>query len=63
MNQSSIDRGLFRSFFYRTYKAEEKIDPQSQIVEEICKPNPDTTVMPFAPNIDKLDDDGIITPG
>ncbi len=33
MNQSSIDRGIFRSIFYRSYKADEK--RQGSLVQEV----------------------------
>ena len=47
MNQSSIDRGVFISAFYRTYKDEEKKNQNSLEEEKFCKPekyNPDKTL-------------------
>ncbi len=38
MNQSAIDRGFFRSAFYRTYKDENKYDLNSNLITRICKP-------------------------
>jgi DNA-directed RNA polymerase II subunit RPB2 len=38
-NQSSIDRGFFRSTFYRTYKTEESIDDSSNYKEVIEQPD------------------------
>jgi len=40
INRASIDRGLFRSFFYRTYKDEEKKNQASGEEERFCKPDP-----------------------
>tara|TARA_Y100000389_G_scaffold83976_1_gene80573 strand:- start:12394 stop:15651 length:3258 start_codon:yes stop_codon:yes gene_type:complete len=61
MNQSSIDRGLFRSVFYRTYK--EEIKTQSGCVkEQIEKPDENTLGVKMAAYED-LDDDGLIEPG
>jgi DNA-directed RNA polymerase II subunit RPB2 len=43
MNQGSIDRGLFRSVFYRTYHdSEEK--GKNDNYEEFCRPVPTTTL-------------------
>lgn len=62
MNQSSIDRGLFRSMFYRVYQdSEEKIDMnQAQSFE---KPTRDTTMRMKRSTYDKLEDDGLVAPG
>lgn len=62
MNQSSIDRGFFRSIFYRAYKDEEK--KQGSLVKE-CIEKPDirqTTGLRHG-TYDKLDDDGLAAPG
>lgn len=62
MNQSSIDRGLFRSMFYRVYQdSEEKIDMnQAQVFE---KPTRETTMKMKRSTYDKLEDDGLVAPG
>jgi len=64
MNQSSIDRGLFRSVFYRSYKDVESKD--SLIIAETFE-KPDsaiTTGMKDAfSNYDKLEEDGLVAPG
>jgi len=60
MNHSSVDRGLFRSIFYRSYRDEEKGTLSREVFE---KPNRQTTMHMRAGSYDKLDDDGLITPG
>mmetsp|Transcript_37083 Transcript_37083/g.48720 ORF Transcript_37083/g.48720 Transcript_37083/m.48720 type:complete len:186 (+) Transcript_37083:2353-2910(+) len=57
LNQSAIDRGFFRSLFYRTY--EEELKPE----EEFCIPDPVKTSGRKHGTYDKLDKDGIICPG
>jgi len=62
MNQSAIERGLFRSVFYRTYSDHER--QKGTVVEErFEKPKRDTTAGMKANTYDKLEDDGIIAPG
>ena len=39
LNQSSIDRGLFRSTYYRTYKDDEKKLQSSGDEEKFTKPD------------------------
>ncbi|KAF2100328.1 putative DNA-directed RNA polymerase II subunit RPB2 [Rhizodiscina lignyota] len=62
MNQSSIDRGLFRSLFYRAYTDQEKKVGMS-VVEEFEKPIRSDTLRMKHGTYDKLDHDGIIAPG
>lgn len=62
MNQSSIDRGLFRSLFYRAYTDQEK-RVGMQLVEQFEKPMRSDTVRLKHGTYDKLDEDGIINPG
>ncbi|QIW97967.1 hypothetical protein AMS68_003485 [Peltaster fructicola] len=62
MNQSSIDRGLFRSLFYRAYIDQEKRVGMS-VVEAFEKPTRSDTLRMKGGTYDKLDDDGLITPG
>jgi DNA-directed RNA polymerase II subunit RPB2 len=61
-NQSSLDRGLFRSVFYRTYTSAET-EARSNTKEIICKPNPMITSGCRMESYDKLDSDGLILPG
>lgn len=62
MNQSSIDRGLFRSLFYRTYIDEEK-RVGINVVEAFEKPTRQDTLSLRQGTYDKLDDDGLVAPG
>ncbi|GAC99815.1 hypothetical protein PHSY_007418 [Pseudozyma hubeiensis SY62] len=62
MNQSSIDRGLFRSMYYRGYMAEEKKVGVMQL-EEFEKPHRDTTIRMKHGTYDKIDADGLVAPG
>ena len=61
INRAALDRGLFRSEFYRTYKDEEKKNQASGEEERFCKPNPATTrhMKPHA-CYNKLGADGIV---
>jgi DNA-directed RNA polymerase II subunit RPB2 len=62
MNQSSIDRGLFRSLFYRTYSDAEKMVGQA-VLEQFEKPTRSDTMRLKHGTYDKIDEDGIIAPG
>ncbi|KAK3682802.1 DNA-dependent RNA polymerase II RPB140 [Podospora appendiculata] len=62
MNQSSIDRGLFRSLFFRSYTDCEK-RVGINIVEQFERPNRSDTLRLKHGTYDKLDQDGIISPG
>lgn len=62
MNQSSIDRGLFRSLFFRSYTDCEK-RVGINVVESFAKPNRQSTLRLKHGTYDKLDDDGIVAPG
>lgn len=62
MNQSSIDRGLFRSLFYRVYQDKENLVGQN-VVEKFEKPSRADTLRLKHGTYDKLDDDGLVAPG
>ncbi|OLL21764.1 DNA-directed RNA polymerase II subunit RPB2 [Neolecta irregularis DAH-3] len=62
MNQSSIDRGLFRSMFYRCYNDQEK-KIGMQVMEEFEKPTRQTTLRLKHGTYEKLEEDGLIAPG
>ena len=60
INRSALDRGLFRSEFYRTYKDEEKKNQASGEEERFCRPSPATTRHMKLANYGKLGPDGIV---
>lgn len=60
INRAALDRGLFRSEFYRTYKDEEKKNQASGEEERFCRPNPATTRHMKLASYDKLGHDGIV---
>lgn len=60
MNQSAIDRGLFHSIFYRTYKDEEKKSQSgsTQVQEQFCIPDRKNTVGMKGNNYSQLNSQG-----
>jgi DNA-directed RNA polymerase beta subunit len=60
INKASLDRGLFRSVFYRTYKDEEKKNQSSGEEERFCKPDPTLTKQLRHSNYGKLASDGFV---
>uniref|UniRef100_A0A7S3B0D6 DNA-directed RNA polymerase subunit beta n=1 Tax=Haptolina ericina TaxID=156174 RepID=A0A7S3B0D6_9EUKA len=66
MNQSSIDRGFFRSVFYRSYRDEERklyFGTNSEQSERFERPNRETVDGMRKCSYDKLDEDGMVPPG
>ncbi|KAM0681559.1 DNA-dependent RNA polymerase II [Glugoides intestinalis] len=61
-NQSAVDRGLFRSFLYRTYVDQEDM-ARPGVYEEFCKPDRKTCTKMRNFNYNKLDVDGLVFPG
>ncbi|CEQ40581.1 SPOSA6832_02221, partial [Sporobolomyces salmonicolor] len=59
MNQSSIDRGLFRSLYYRSYMDQEKKSGQVQL-EEFERPTRESTLRLKHGTYEKLDGDGLV---
>jgi len=60
INRAALDRGLFRSEFYRTYKDEEKKNQASGEEERFCQPSATTTRHMKLANYGKLSSDGIV---
>lgn len=61
INQSSIDRGLFHSTFYRRYQADEKKNHTNLVDEKFCKPNEKNTKgMKLPEQYENLDSRGFI---
>jgi DNA-directed RNA polymerase II subunit RPB2 len=66
MNQSAIDRGLFRSSYYRCYNDQEKASSagiSSLASETFEKPSLDSCRGMKHGEYNKLDDDGLVQPG
>lgn len=64
LNQSAIDRGLFKSFFYRTYKDEERSSATPNAEEKFCNPKNITGCKGLKyGSYDHLDSCGIVKKG
>ena len=62
MNQSAIDRGLFRSLYYRSFQdMEKKVGVIT--MEEFEKPTRETAIRLKHGTYEKLDVDGLVPPG
>ena len=60
INRGSLDRGLFRSIFYRTYKDEERKNQSSGEEERFQRPDPTLTKQMKNANYEKLDETGFV---
>ena len=60
MNKSAVDRGLFQSTYYRTYKEQNNKNHSTGEEEFFCCPNPKTTIKMKPANYDKLEQDGFV---
>ena len=60
INRGSVERGLFNSTFYRTYKDDEKKVQSSGQEEKFTKPDPNFTKGMKPGNYDKLNPNGFI---
>jgi len=60
INRGSLDRGLFRSIFYRTYKDEERKNQSSGEEERFVCPDPTLTKQMKNANYAKLDESGFV---
>jgi len=60
INRGALDRGRFRSIFYRTYKDEEKKNQSSGEEERFCSPDIAVTKHMKNANYEKLGADGFI---
>ena len=63
VNQSAVERGLFRSLFYRAYVESEKGSRSGGGREIFEKPTRANCVGLRNGNYDKLEDDGFVAPG
>jgi DNA-directed RNA polymerase II subunit RPB2 len=60
INRAALDRGRFRSIFYRTYKDEERKNQSSGEEERFCNPDPINTKQLKNANYNKLAADGFV---
>jgi DNA-directed RNA polymerase II subunit RPB2 len=60
VNRASLERGLFRSIFYRTYKDEERKNQSSGEEERFDRPDPGQTKQMKNANYTKLGPDGFV---
>ncbi|KAJ9453540.1 DNA-directed RNA polymerase II subunit 2 [Diplonema papillatum] len=63
MNQSAIDRGFFRTVFFRTYRDEAKSGVRTGGSETFGKPDHTMTKGMKRASYDKIDEDGLAMPG
>lgn len=62
INKAAVDRGLFRSIYYKSYKDEERRHTAAMVVE-FEKPSAETCIDMRNNSYEKLDIDGLVMPG
>ena len=60
ISRAALDRGRFRSIFYRTYKDEERKNQSSGEEEKFCRPDSTETKHMKNAHYDKIGDDGFV---
>ena len=60
INRGAIERGLFNSTYYRTYREEENKNQLTGEEDIFCKPDPNQTLFPKNSNYDKLNKEGFV---
>jgi len=60
VNQAAIDRGLFSSTFYRTYKDEEEKNQLTGDEDIFCSPDKEYLLFPKPCNYDKIESSGFV---
>ena len=60
INRAALDRGRFRSIFYRTYKDEERKNQSSGEEEKFCRPDPVETKHMKNAHYEKIGEDGFV---
>ena len=60
INRAALERGRFRSIFYRTYKDEERKNQSSGEEEKFCRPDPTETKHMKNAQYEKIHEDGFI---
>ena len=60
INRGSVERGMFSSTFYRSYKEEEKKNQITGEEDIFCKPDSKNVTLPKYSNYDKLDMNGFV---
>ena len=60
MNRAALDRGRYRSIFYRTYKDEERKNQSSGEEEKFCHPDPVETKHMKNAHYEKVGEDGFV---
>jgi DNA-directed RNA polymerase beta subunit len=60
MNKSAVDRGMFVSTYYRTYKEQNNKNHSTGEEEYFCKPDPNNTKQSKPHNYDKISKEGFI---